>query len=212
MLHWFNPIFRIYKSRKQVTSNFSYLIYTMHIYPFDPSKTVTWANGTSTELFVYPADGNFQTREFTFRISMATVEAEETTFSDFSGLTRILLPLKGKLQLIHEGRYTKELEPFEQDQFDGAWSTRSKGKAKDFNVIFNKETSARVIHHHLISGEFKLLQEHETWHFIFINDGVFVVNGERVSAGDLIEFEKSDEQPVEIKCIEAGNLLECTIW
>mgnify|MGYP000737003170 CR=1 FL=1 len=61
----------------------------MRIHPFDPSKTVSWANGTSTELFVYPADGNFQTRDFTFRISTATVEAEETTFSDFSGLTKL---------------------------------------------------------------------------------------------------------------------------
>lgn len=183
----------------------------MRIHPYDPSKTVSWANGTSTELFVYPADGNFQTRDFTFRISTATVEAEETTFSDFSGLTRILLPLKGKLTLVHEGRYTKVLEPFEQDQFDGAWNTRSQGKVQDFNVIFNKETSARVIHHHLISGETKLLQAAESWHFIFVNDGIFEVNGANVSASDLIEFERSDAQTIEIKCIEAGNLLECII-
>jgi hypothetical protein len=26
----------------------------MQIHPFDHSKTVSWANGTSTELFVYP--------------------------------------------------------------------------------------------------------------------------------------------------------------
>ncbi|MCE2683155.1 MAG: HutD family protein [Cryomorphaceae bacterium] len=183
----------------------------MRIHPFDPSKTVSWANGTSTELFVYPADGNFQTRDFTFRISTATVEAEETTLSDFSGLTRILLPLKGKLTLVHEGRYTIVLDPFEQDQFDGAWNTRSKGKVQDFNVIFNKETSARVLHHHLTSGETKLLFEHESWHFIFVNDGIFEVNGVYVSASDFIEFERSNAQPVQIKCIEAGNLLECII-
>jgi environmental stress-induced protein Ves len=184
----------------------------MRIHPFDPSKTVSWANGTSTELFVYPIDGNFQTRDFTFRISTATVEAEETTFSDFSGLTRILIPLKGKLTLVHEGRYTKVLEPFEQDQFDGAWNTRSMGKVQDFNVIFNKETSARVIHHHLNSEETKLLKESESWHFIFVNDGIFEVNGEHVSASDLIEFERSNAQPVQIKCIDSGNLLECIIW
>lgn len=183
----------------------------MRIHPFDPSKTVSWANGTSTELFVYPSDGNFQRRDFIFRISTATVEAEETTFSDFSGLTRILLPLKGKLTLVHEGRYTKELNPFEQDQFDGGWSTKSKGKVQDFNVIFNKETSARVLHYHLTSSEIKLLQEHESWHFIFVNDGIFEVNGVRFTAGDLIEFESVDTQPVEIKCVEAGNLLECII-
>jgi environmental stress-induced protein Ves len=183
----------------------------MQIHPFDPSRTVSWANGTSTELFVYPSDGNFQTRDFIFRISTATVEAEETTFSDFTGLTRILLPLKGKLTLIHDGRYTKELEPFEQDQFDGAWSTRSKGKVQDFNVIFNKQTTANVMHHALTSEEEITLQTQESWRFLFVNDGVFEINGERVSTGDLLEFQRIDSQPVEIKCIDKGNILECLL-
>jgi environmental stress-induced protein Ves len=183
----------------------------MQIHPFDPSRTVSWANGTSTELFVYPSDGNFQTRNFIFRISTATVEAEETIFSDFTGLTRILLPLKGKLTLIHDGRYTKELEPFEQDQFDGAWSTRSKGKVQDFNVIFNKQTSANVMHHALTSEEEITLQAQDSWRFLFVNDGVFEINGERTSAGDLIEFQRKDSQPTDIKCIERGNILECIL-
>lgn len=183
----------------------------MQIHPFDPSKTVSWANGTSTELFVYPPDGNFQTRDFVFRISTATVEAEETTFSDFSGLTRILLPLKGKLTLIHEGRYTKELEPFEQDQFDGAWHTRSKGKVQDFNVIFNKQTTATVIHHALATNEEITLNVQESWRFVFVNDGVFEINGERVSTGDLIEFQRVETQPVYIKCVAKGNMLECLL-
>jgi len=183
----------------------------MQIHPFDPSKTVSWANGTSTELFVYPSNGNFQTRDFIFRISTATVEAEETTFSDFSGLTRILLPLKGKLTLIHEGRYTKELEPFEQDQFDGAWSTRSKGKVQDFNVIFNKQTTAKVIHHALMSEEEITLQAQESWRFLFVNDGIFEINGECVSTGDLLEFQRVDSKSVEIKCVEPGNILECNL-
>ncbi len=183
----------------------------MQIHHFDASKTVSWANGTSTELFVYPSNGNFQTRDFIFRISTATVEAEETIFSDFSGLTRILLPLKGKLTLIHEGRYTKELEPFEQDQFDGAWRTRSKGKVQDFNVIFNTQISAIVNHHHLKSGEKNMLKAQESWHFTFVNDGIFEVKGKRVSSGDLIEYEISEAQPIEINCIEEGNILECVL-
>lgn len=207
----FNLIFEINTAKKQVSS-ITTQTELMRIHLFDPSKSVSWANGNSTELFVYPADGNFQTRDFTFRISTATVDAEETTFSDFSGLTRILLPLKGRLTLIHEGRYTKVLEPFDQDQFDGAWNTRSKGKVQDFNVIFNKETSAEVIHHHLTFEGTKLLQAAKSWHFIFVYDGIFEINGVHVSASDLIEFERSDAQPVEIKCIEAGNLLECIIW
>lgn len=39
-------------------------------------KTIQWASGTSTEIFVFPPDGNFVERRFTFRISTATVEAD----------------------------------------------------------------------------------------------------------------------------------------
>lgn len=180
----------------------------MIIHPFDVSKTVSWANGTSTELFVFPQNGNFLTRDFMFRISTATVEAEETTFSDFSGLTRILLPLKGHLTLIHEGRYTKELAPFEQDQFDGSWNTRSKGKVQDFNVIFNSQTSASVIHHALEAGQDLTLESAETWRFVFVYDGVFEVNGQRTTLGDLLELE---QDVIQIKCLEYGNLLECRL-
>jgi environmental stress-induced protein Ves len=40
----------------------------------DKSKTITWASGTSTELFIFPSSGDFQKRDFLFRLSTATVE------------------------------------------------------------------------------------------------------------------------------------------
>jgi environmental stress-induced protein Ves len=181
------------------------------IHSLNPSKTIAWANGTSTELFVFPPNGNFQTREFDYRISTATVEAEETNFSDFSGLTRILLVLQGKLTLIHEERYTKELATFEQDRFDGAWKTRSKGKVQDFNVMFTENYEAKVNHFSLSENDKREINLDSKLHFYFVFNGQFHLNGQLVNAGDLIEIRQNEIQKLDIICLEEGNIIETKI-
>jgi environmental stress-induced protein Ves len=181
------------------------------IHPFNPSKTIYWASGTSTELFIFPADGNFQTRDFDFRISTATVEAEETDFSDFSGLTRILMVLKGKLTLIHENRYTKELATFVQDRFDGAWKTRSKGKVQDFNVMFTENYEAEVNHFSLSENDKREIYLDSKLHFYFVFSGKFELNGKTVNVGDLIEIPQNKMEKLDFSCLEKGNIIETKI-
>jgi environmental stress-induced protein Ves len=181
------------------------------IHPINPSKTISWASGTSTELFVFPANGNFQTRDFDFRISTATVEAEETNFSDFSGLTRILLVLKGNLTLIHENRYTKELKTFDQDRFDGAWKTRSKGKVQDFNVMFKENYKAEVNHFSLSVNDIREINLDSKLHFYFVFNGKYHLNGQLVNAGDLIEIPQNKMEKLNFSCIEVGNIIETKI-
>ena len=181
------------------------------IHPFNPSKTISWASGTSTELFVFPANGNFQTRDFDFRISTATVEAEETDFSDFSGLTRILMVLKGKLTLIHENRYTKELATFDQDRFDGAWKTRSKGKVQDFNVMFTENYEAEANHFSLSENDKREINLDSKLHFYFVFSGKFELNAKTVNAGNLIEIRQNEIQKLHIICLEEGNIIETKI-
>ena len=181
------------------------------IHPISYSKTISWASGTSTELFVFPPEGNFQTRAFDFRISTATVEVEETNFSDFSGLTRILLILNGKLTLIHEGRYTKELNPFDQDRFDGSWITKSKGKVQDFNVMFNENYDASVLHLALQANKSLEIALNESKTFLFVFNGKFEINDQLVSAGNLIEFQNDYPEKMNLFCIESGNIIETII-
>jgi len=177
------------------------------IHPLDSSKTIAWASGTSTELFIHPADGNFQKREFIFRISTATVEAEETNFSDFTGLTRILMILRGKLTLIHEDRYTKELNEFNQDTFDGSWKTRSKGKVQDFNLMFNETCKGEVEHYKLLSGEHKEFIKTTERLFLFVYDGIFQLENSTTKSGDLIEVLEADM--LSLICVEEGNVIGC---
>lgn len=174
-------------------------------------KVVNWANGTSTELFVFPADGNFQTRDFTFRISTATVEAEETTFSDFSSLTRILMILEGNIKLIHEGRYTKQLAPFDQDTFDGSWPTKSQGKVRDFNVMFKENVVGKVEHFAINSGQIESFTLVGTHDFFFVQNGSFRLNNLEIQKNDLLIIEREETESIDLECFEAGDLVKVEI-
>jgi uncharacterized protein len=97
--------------------------------------TTSWSGGTTTQLFIYPENANYQERNFLFRISTATVETEESVFTKLPGISRQIMILAGTLKLEHTGRYTKILQKFETDSFEGDWETRGYGKVTDFNLM-----------------------------------------------------------------------------
>ena len=175
------------------------------------SKTITWASGTSTELFIYPSTGDFQKRDFLFRLSTATVEAEESVFSDFSGITRTLMLLKGNLTLIHEGRYTKELKPFDQDTFDGGWDTKSKGKVKDFNLMCKEGASGTLKHYHLQNNANTLIEFTDEMNFIYVENGTFQIGDEIVTSGGTVVLELNQLEEITIECKEEGDVIQVGI-
>jgi len=155
--------------------------------------TINWASGTSTEIFVFPADGNFVERKFTFRISTATVEAESSTFTFFEGITRHLMILKGTLELIHEGRYTKVLQPYDQDVFSGAWNTRSKGRVTDFNLMLKNGATGELVHHTLVKGKQWMRNKTHDYEFVFVAEGqARIAQNGTANAGDLIQLDTTD--------------------
>ena len=173
----------------------------------DKSKTITWASGTSTELFIYPSSGDFQKRDFLFRLSTATVEAEESVFSDFSGITRTLMLLEGKLTLIHEGRYTKELKPFDQDTFDGGWDTKSKGKVKDFNLMCKSGSEGKLTHYYLPIHENKKIDFTDEMNFIYVENGSFEIGNEEVLSGGIVVFKSNQFESISIRTLSEGNIV-----
>jgi redox-sensitive bicupin YhaK (pirin superfamily) len=113
--------------------------------------------------------------------------------------------------LIHEGRYSKELDTFDQDRFDGSWITKSKGKVQDFNVMFNENYDASVLHLALQANKSHEITLDESKTFLFIFNGKFEINGQLVSAGDLIEFQNDYPEKMNLFCIESGNIIETII-
>lgn len=98
-------------------------------------NTAQWAGGTTTQLVIYPGTAEYKAFNFDFRISYATVEVEESTFTFMPGVTRHLMILKGSLEIDHTDRYKKQLNRFDTDTFDGEWPTTAKGKVMDFNLM-----------------------------------------------------------------------------
>ena len=171
---------------------------SIHQFTSDSRKTINWASGTSTEIFIHPASGSFADRNFLFRISTATVEAEESTFTFFEGITRHLMILKGELELIHEGRYTKHLEPYDQDTFSGEWSTRSKGKVTDFNLMLKDGATGSLTHHRIGSENGMTFTAKTPWNFLYFASGTATLsNGNTAKAGDLIWVENGSDVTIQ---------------
>jgi environmental stress-induced protein Ves len=97
--------------------------------------THNWSGGTTTQLVIYPKDSDYKKQNFQFRISTATVEADESDFTKLSGVSRKLMILNGEIDIEHKGKYSKNIKKFDQDEFSGDWETKSYGKATDFNLM-----------------------------------------------------------------------------
>ena len=112
-------------------------------------KTSEWSGGKTTELCIYPEDSEYQDRNFTWRISSATVELETSKFTKLSEYDRIIMVLKGKLVLSHDEGDSISLNELGQYKFDGNVNTESIGKVVDFNLMMRKGScvgKVEVIH------------------------------------------------------------------
>ena len=64
-------------------------------------KVGLWSGGSTTELFIWPEGADYSRREFTFRVSSARVDLEESDFTPLMGVTRYITPLTGGFTLTH---------------------------------------------------------------------------------------------------------------
>jgi environmental stress-induced protein Ves len=106
--------------------------------------TAQWAGGTTTQLAIYPPGTEYTKFNFLFRLSTATVEVPESTFTFMPGVTRHLMILDGALDIDHKGRYRKHLPKFGYDVFDGEWPTTAKGMVTDFNLMVRERSGGKL--------------------------------------------------------------------
>lgn len=108
------------------------------IYPSMGLSTSTWAGGSTTELWIWPENGNYASRDFQARISSATVRLEESDFSALPGVVRYITPLSGGFTLSHPDGRAVTMSPLDEPyRFDGGAATHCSGKATDFNLMLN---------------------------------------------------------------------------
>ena len=125
----------------------------MLIVPISQQQPTRWSGGSTTQLHIYPEGSSYAAREFLFRISTATVETTSSTFTTLPGFQRILMILKGELEITHKGRYSKQLRAFDKDTFDGSWETTAIGKVTDFNLMMAATVIGDCKHESLHSGQ-----------------------------------------------------------
>ncbi|MDR1019164.1 MAG: HutD family protein [Synergistaceae bacterium] len=113
----------------------------------DEYKVTGWSGGTTSELFIYPAGSDCALRNFDFRVSSATVDAEESAFSDFTGYVRHITPIRGVMRLSHGTRDSgeAELSPGRAYTFDGGARTLSRGVCADFNLIHRAGSDGEIL-------------------------------------------------------------------
>lgn len=106
----------------------------------------TWSGGTTTQIGIYPEDAEYNDRNFIWRISSATVDLEESTFTALPDYNRIIMTLKGGMELVHNGGNAISLQPFVIHEFDGADNTISRGRVVDFNLMLRKDCCKGFVH------------------------------------------------------------------
>lgn len=95
-----------------------------------------WSGGVTTQLAIWPEGADYAARKFDWRISSAVVEEAESTFTKLPGIHRHLMLLSGGIELTHESMRTKTLKPLcDSAEFEGDWTTASKGRCVDFNLM-----------------------------------------------------------------------------
>ncbi len=103
-----------------------------------------WSGGTTAEIFCFPPSSSWERKDFEIRISSADCRLDGAPYSDFTGYTRHITPLKGHMHMVHEGHHSVCLEPYDVDIFDGSWQTHHTGLAIDFNLLHTKDWNGKM--------------------------------------------------------------------
>ena len=131
------------------------------IYKSEDFAASRWTGGMTTQLAIFPQDADYLKRNFIWRLSTATCDLEETTFSKLPDYDRVLMVLKGDVVLAHQDVRVARLGELEQDRFDGGYITKSFGKITDYNLMTAKGNKGYLDVIELSAESKELTFEHE---------------------------------------------------
>ncbi len=179
----------------------------------DHFQPVPWSGGTTTELFIFPPTASYSQRNFEFRLSTAKVETDYSEFTLLKGVSRKLMVLEGKITLNHKDHYSRQLNKFDVDEFDGGWKTSSVGKCTDFNLMTSGKTSGElgaIAIERDQSINYKL-KESCNWFFIYLFSGKACINTNKIittiNKGDLLMLSNLTTGDFKIKGIDNSELV-----
>jgi environmental stress-induced protein Ves len=157
-----------------------------------------WSGGITTEMVIAPEGSSYDKRNFEYRISTAQVNNIHSEFSKLPGISRKLMVLDGTVILHHEGHYSKTLNKFDTDSFEGGWTTSSDGKCVDFNLMFQGSINGELKAHKVSRDklcEYPITSSVKTL-YIYVFSGKAGVGFDPIflnlKAGELLEISEPD--------------------
>ena len=173
----------------------------MEIIRKEDFKTSVWSGGLTREVCILPSVGSsLQERNFDLRVSSAVIHVKESTFSDFTGFTRLILCLDGDITLCVDGQVVTLSDEclFEFDGAADVTSVNSPG-AVDLNVIYKQGTRvcARVeCGEHVFAGVDRML--------VFAIGGQTILNGTPLRQYDAAWTSGEVHVSEHVMCVEVG--------
>lgn len=150
-------------------------------------QSLEWSGGITNQLYIYPKTGDYTTRNFSARISIAeTRDDSRSQFTNLPGIDRFISNLEGTMKLEHEDHYDIEVQPYEIERFQGSWITFSTGKYRDFNLMLQGVMGD--LYFKELTGDITLhLQEALTFAFIYVIEGSIILDKQiKLEASDLL--------------------------
>ncbi|MEQ9810549.1 HutD family protein [Streptococcus jiangjianxini] len=97
-----------------------------------------WSGGKTQQLYLYPETGDYGKKQFSYRLSTATVAIRQTTFTSLEGYHRLIMTLDKPITLsdIDDNSETTVV-PFQPYAFEGNSRIISHGTCQDMNLIFD---------------------------------------------------------------------------
>ena len=161
-------------------------------------KVSRWSGGDTTEIYLYPEDGDYKSGNFQLRISSATVEADRSEFTSLPGVERYLMIFQGHLDMVHGEEEKVSLEPYEVDRFDGGVPTVSYGKVVDFNLMLKNGAKGRMEALCLEAGQkFEIIpDEDENFLAVYVRKGEIQIGENEVKENQMIVIKRWSEKAV----------------
>ena len=160
-----------------------------HLTPEDYA-TSRWSGGTTTELLIRPRGAVYGQRDFLCRISSATVELEESTFTSLPDYDRLIATLEGTITLVHDDGAPLVLAPYQVHAFDGGSKTVSLGRCRDFNLMLRKGQATGSLRSLEVTGPMEqVLSPAAKTALLYCAEGACTVGGVALAAGESLLLE-----------------------
>jgi environmental stress-induced protein Ves len=154
---------------------------------FEPKSTIEWSGGTSSEWFIFPKITSYQNRDFSLRISSATVNLSPISFTPFPAYQRLICITKGEGEIAINGKAVK-LSKTDLIAFSGADEVISEGIFEDFNILFHPSFDVKI-KMVVYSIEAPNIMLPASTNLVFFLSGEFLVDGMSYRAPFFIEIE-----------------------